>query len=205
MRYALAVICGAAIGFLVGLASGLMTRADGAPQLVIDWAVLGTWAAVILALGIALKDVFQRWRTERFERKAVAEMLRAELDRLGVAASDLQRVAERYVGPVDIDTILRHDVRNLPREIEPFLLRLSAPAWDTLVSKAPILGADVAAKLVDAFARFALLRTMCEYTVHRVEGTDTDAESIRGFCGRAITAASVAATACRTVPGIGQR
>lgn len=27
-----------------------------------DWSALGTWAAVVVALGIALKDTFERWR-----------------------------------------------------------------------------------------------------------------------------------------------
>lgn len=27
-----------------------------------DWNALGTWAAVVVALAISLKDTFQRWR-----------------------------------------------------------------------------------------------------------------------------------------------
>lgn len=169
---------------------------------VIDWAALGTWAAVVVALGIALHDTFRRRRAERFERKAVAEMLRAELDRLGVAAADLQKAARKYVGPMDLPTILKTDVSGFPREIVPFLARLSAPAWEILISRAPVVGADAAGKLVTAFSSFALLRTLAEATAHKEKGTEGDAEMIREFTGMAIASAKEASEACHKVPAI---
>lgn len=55
----------------------------------IDWAAWGTWAAVVVALGIALRDIFQQSRRRKAETAILALLIHQELALLRIRTTHL--------------------------------------------------------------------------------------------------------------------
>jgi hypothetical protein len=69
-----------------------------------DWNVLGTWAAVVVALGISLKDTFARWRERSARHLLVAAQILPSVGQLTNALRKTLAQAEHVAQTSSTDT-----------------------------------------------------------------------------------------------------
>lgn len=81
----------------------------------IDWAALGTWAAVVLALGFFVFDKVDRRARERAEAKIIALLLSTELSVLATRTRGLVHEIDDERSGGLIDAILAMDAHNRVR------------------------------------------------------------------------------------------
>ena len=171
------------------------------------WTVLGTWAAVILALGLGFRDSWRQRRSDKAEARALARLIAAEIDRLGVAANELKKRMARYREPQPLAELLGpgHD-RSLATECAPLVARLRSDASQNLLGRTHVLAPDVSDAVMRSLAEFSLARTLCEAVVEQSqELAPADVvlhiEGLIACADSCIEDAKVAAKACRRAIG----
>jgi len=76
-----------------------------------DWTALGTWAAVLVALGIALKDTFARWRARTARHLLVAATILPEVAQTqGALKTTITNAREALSDPLSEPNELRNIV-----------------------------------------------------------------------------------------------
>ena len=115
---------------------------------VIDWTALGTWAAVVVALGFTVWDKFERRSREAIEASLLAILLRPELMWLKSSATDIANELsddENAGWAVEALAAVGEEVR---RDLAASLASLSLPVLTKAVDRLHVLGEPAASRLV---------------------------------------------------------
>lgn len=132
----------------------------------IDWPALGTWAAVIVALWLGLRDSAHTRRREKAEARALARLVASEIDRLGVAANELKKRLEDFRKPAKLEELLsRGAERILATECAEIAPRLKSSASEILLGRTHVLRPEVSDAIMESLASFSLAHTLCEAVV----------------------------------------
>lgn len=155
----------------------------------IDWAALGTWVAVVVALGIALEDKVTRRARLRSERTALAAMIAADL----VWAKERLLQLQAYIAPDDgndnaISDRLLHKDPGLSRFVTVMGSRISAPAIHDASGRLQAFDPDT----IRAVADCATMLRAIQQTTSGFESIDDEFEKFEGLMD--MLRATVAAT-----------
>lgn len=149
----------------------------------IDWVALGTWAAVVTALAIAVEDKITRRLRLRSERVAMAAMIRADLH---LARSELRRLLA-YVAPDDgndnvISDLLLHGDGGMRRQVSIIGAEIDAPAIRDAASRLQAFDPDTTRAIADCSSMLRALRKATDgFNAEIVEELDQFEESMRKF------------------------
>lgn len=171
------------------------------------WSVLGTWAAVVLALSLGLRESLRQRRAEKAEARALVRLIASEIDRLGVAANELRKRMSRYRNPVLLSDLLSSTPeKSLATECAPLVARLRSEASQNLLGRTHVLSSNVSDAVMKALARFSLARTLCEAVVEQSqklapEDVVLHIEGLIACADSCIEDAKNAAKACRAALG----
>ena len=157
-----------------------MIAMDARPDAVceIDWAAWGTWAAVVVALGIAVADKVFTFFQRRRETKILALVVFSELEMLSRRLRELSDFVNPNQGEADSRDWFDASVAASP--IERLELRqagegIEAPAIQSTVERLPNVQAELGEKLATILGLVRIIRVGCSEPADTPEGKDFDA------------------------------
>lgn len=144
----------------------------------IDWAALGTWAAVVLALGFYLFDRFDRRTRDKAEARIIALLLGTELSIISTKARGLvaEVAVEKSAGM--LDALLAMDEHNRVR-IADWAADLPTETIESVVGRVHVLPARAATALMLLLASVRELRLAAD-TLRNWSNSEA-IENIDGF------------------------
>lgn len=167
----------------------------------IDWAALGTWAAVVFALWVTVAEARRRHKEEWQEASILAVLVKAEITRLGMATSDLRKRLNEAESPTKIDILIHGADTSLRTSLGEFVDRLQTPVLDRSVDRMRVLPAHILTPIMSSLIEFTNLRLHCEaYSKSTSEETPTlianAVQVLQDEARSAIEAAKLASGAC---------
>lgn len=137
---------------------------------VIDWAAWGTWAAVVVALGITVSDKVAAYFRRRRESKILAIIVLDELASTVIRLEDLH--AE--INPPDVPAMTyamvlaaTHSTRQELREMGE---RLTMPVIESVVERLPNINQELGVGLARTLAAIQYVRIGCKDPARTPEG-----------------------------------
>lgn len=130
----------------------------------VDWTALGTWAAVVAALGIAVADKIAHWARLASERTALSAFIHADLvDVLYQLSKVSEEVALQEADHVKMlaDSML-HKNADHRTELSDRALRLEVPAVMEASNRLHIFDAKTSKILADSITAVRTVRRGCE-------------------------------------------
>ena len=175
----------------------------------IDWAALGTWAAVVLALSFQVRDIRDRREREGHEARVIAHLLLPELETLFVRTKSLVSEANPN-SACDVYDVLLESEPHLRQELAAHIEGFTTQTLDRSVDRLHVLPANVSRALLALLAEIRFiekageqLKAMDNAEAQRV--MDQFLPPFRKTCEDCNTATGSALTACRLLVHRGLR
>lgn len=136
----------------------------------IDWAAWGTWAAVVVALGIAVSDKVAAYFRRQRESKILAIIILDELASTVIRLEDLHA----QINPPDVPAwtypmvlAATHSIRQELREMGE---RLTTPVIESVVERLPNIDQELGVGLARTLAAIQSVRIGCKDPARTPEG-----------------------------------
>ena len=127
----------------------------------IDWAALGTWAAVVLALSFFVLDRIDRRKRDRAEAKIIALLLGTELSIISTMARALAAEVATENSAGMLDALLALDEHNRGR-IADWAANLPTETLESVVGRVHVLPARAATALMALLSSVRELRLIAD-------------------------------------------